>query len=212
MNQFLSQLHQQMAISEVAAAVPSGGRSKDDPGKTPPLGQRRLPQRPRCLQQASLVIIFGGLCWLTTVNLGRAQTDADVPPAQPMSTMTLHLGKATIRAEVAATPDQRERGLMFRSMLGDNDGMIFLMPGIAPATFWMKNTLIPLSVAFFDRDGTLLEIHDMKALDETITRSESNQIAYALEMNLHWFALNGVKPGDKLDPAPSKWGQPGANK
>jgi len=196
-----------MRFQQVAVAVLSGGRSKENVGKPPPLGQPRLPQRPRCIQWAFLITVITALCWLTALVPIRAQTDAGVPAAEPMQTIALHLGKATIRAEIASTPAQRERGLMFRTTLGDNDGMVFLMPGIGPATFWMKNTLIPLSIAFLDHDGTVLEVHDMKAQDETITHSASDKIAYALEMNLHWFSLNGIKPGDKLDPPPSAWGQ-----
>jgi len=92
---------------------------------------------------------------------------------------------------------------MYRTSLPDNQGMIFLLPQVTTATFWMKNTLIPLSIAFIDKNGVILEIHDMKAQDETITRSDSDQIAYALETNLHWFALNGVKLGDKIDLRPA---------
>ncbi len=98
---------------------------------------------------------------------------------------------------------------MFCPKLGDNDGMIFLLENVGQASFWMKNTLIPLSVAFIDKDGVILEIHDMVPADPNVpddllpvTHSDSNEVAYALETNVHWFALNGVKPGDKLDPAP----------
>jgi hypothetical protein len=66
----------------------------------------------------------------------------------------------------------------------------------------MKNTLIPLSIAFLDKNGTILELHDMKAMDTSITRSDSDQVAYAIEANLHWFDLNGIKPGMKINPAP----------
>jgi len=116
---------------------------------------------------------------------------------------SLHVGKATLTTEIASTPAQQERGLMYRTSLPDNQGMIFLLPQVTTATFWMKNTLIPLSIAFIDKNGVILEIHDMKAQDETITRSDSDQIAYALETNLHWFALNGVKLGDKIDLRPA---------
>lgn len=134
---------------------------------------------------------------------GRAQdATPDNGQAQSLQKVTLHLGKATLNTEIAATPAQQEVGLMNRPHLADNDGMIFLLPNITTATFWMKNTLIPLSIAFLDKNGVILEIHDMKPLDETITRSDSNQVAYALEANLHWFALNSIKPGDKIDPAP----------
>ena len=153
--------------------------------------------------------LFLGLSWLLATSLSNhAQTVApNQPPASGPSTVILHIGKATLNTEIAATPAQRERGLMFREKLADNDGMIFIMPGIETATFWMKNTLIPLSVAFLDHNGVILEIHDMKPLDETITASESAQVAYAIEANVHWFALNGIKPGDKITPAPNTFSQ-----
>jgi len=88
--------------------------------------------------------------------------------------------------------------------------MIFLLPTIQTAEFWMKNTLIPLSVAFIDKNGVILEIHDMQPGDPSVpdaqlprTRSDSDQVAYALEMNLHWFSLNGIKAGDKIVPPPA---------
>jgi uncharacterized membrane protein (UPF0127 family) len=141
-----------------------------------------------------------------------AQTAA-TDTVEPFAKVTLHVGKATMATEIAATPAQEERGLMFRTHLGDNDGMIFILPSVTTATFWMKNTLIPLSVAFIDKDGTILEIHDMQPGDPAvpdnqlpITRSDSDKVAYALEANLHWFSLNSVKPGDKIQPPPSTLG------
>ncbi len=154
------------------------------------------------MKTKNLPALFLGLSWLLATTLpNRAQTAAPDQPA-PQAPVTLHIDKATLTTEIAATPAQRERGLMYREKLPDNDGMIFIMPSVGPATFWMKNTLIPLSIAFLDHKGVILEIHDMKPLDETITHSESDQVAYALETNLHWFALNGIKPGDKITPAP----------
>ena len=133
--------------------------------------------------------------------------------ADRLAKVTLHIGKASLTTKIAATPEQQERGLMYVSKLPDNDGMIFLLPKVATATFWMKNTLIPLSVAFIDKNGVILEIHDMQPGDPSVpdselpvTRSDSDQVAYALETNLHWFALNGIKPGDKIDPPPSTLG------
>jgi uncharacterized membrane protein (UPF0127 family) len=146
------------------------------------------------------LLILLGLGWLPS----RAQ-NSEPNGGQPQSlpTVTLHIGKAELTTEVAITPEQQETGLMYRTKMGDNHGMIFLLPTISTATFWMENTLIPLSVAYIDKDGVILEIHDMKALDTTITQSESNQVASALEVNLHWFALNGIKPGDRIEPPPS---------
>ena len=100
-----------------------------------------------------------------------------------LAKVTLHIGKATLTTEIAATGAQEERGLMFRPKLGDNDGMIFILPTIQTAEFWMKSTLIPLSVAYIDRDGVILEIHDMQPGDPSVpdanlprTKSDSNQV------------------------------------
>ncbi|MCE0485119.1 MAG: DUF192 domain-containing protein [Methylacidiphilales bacterium] len=142
------------------------------------------------------------LCFLALAGTLLPAQLPDQGAPQSLPAVTLHVGKATLHTEIAATPEQQEIGLMYRTRLADNDGMIFLLP-LGTATFWMKNTYIPLSVAFIDKNGVILEIHDMKALDTTITRSDSDQVAYALEANLHWFSLNGIKPGDKLDPPPS---------
>lgn len=144
---------------------------------------------------------------------GRAQTGPD-DVVGPLAKVTLHIGNASLTTEIAATPAQDQRGLMYRTHLGDNAGMLFILP-VQRATFWMKNTLIPLSVAFIDKNGVILEIHDMKPADPTvpdadlpITRSTSDKVAYALETNLHWFSLNGIKPGDKIQPPPATLGPP----
>jgi len=132
-------------------------------------------------------------------------------PNTGLETVTLHVGKADLKTEIAATPQQDARGLMWRHSLGDNAGMLFFLPGPETAQFWMKNCFIPLSVAFIGKDGTILEIHDMQPpppgipdSEEPLTRSDSSQIYYAVEANLHWFALNGVKPGDKVTPSLEK--------
>jgi uncharacterized membrane protein (UPF0127 family) len=131
-----------------------------------------------------------------------------VPQSLPV--VALHIGKATLETQIAATSEEQERGLMFYTKLADNDGMIFLLGGPSHATFWMKNTLIPLSVAFIDKDGMILEIHDMLPASPDLpdnqiptTNSVSNNVVFALETNIHWFALNGIKPGDKIDPPPA---------
>jgi uncharacterized membrane protein (UPF0127 family) len=159
------------------------------------------------LGRTALLIAAGVLAFFWPAGAAWGQTGPD-DDVGPLAKVTLHLGKASLTTGIAATSAQQERGLMYVSRLPDNDGMIFLLPRISTATFWMKNTLIPLSVAFIDKDGVILEIHDMKPHDETVTRSDSDKVAYALETNLHWFALNGVKPGDKIDPPPATLGKP----
>jgi uncharacterized membrane protein (UPF0127 family) len=149
---------------------------------------------------------------IATASLASAQTNVN-DDVGTMATVSLHIDKATLNTQVAATGQQEERGLMFRTHLDDNDGMIFLLPAPSVQEFWMKNCFIPLSVAFIDKNGVILEIHDMKPADPGVadallprTRSDSDKVAYALEANLHWFALNGIKPGDKITPPPSSLG------
>ena len=144
---------------------------------------------------------------------GRAQTAPD-DNVGPLAKVTLHIGKATLTTEIAATPAQDQRGLMYRTKLDDNAGMLFILP-VQRATFWMKNCLISLSVAFIDKNGVILEIHDMIPPDRGVpddqlplTRSDSDKVAYAVETNLHWFSLNDIKPGDKIQPPPATLAKP----
>ena len=188
--------------SVVAAAVPSGGAFRAPFFELPPLGTAAATTE---IKKRILLAVLLGICLSAPLPV-RAQT-GPTDDVGPLAKVTLHIGKASLATKIAATPAQEERGLMYVAKLPDNDGMIFFQPRVATATFWMKNTLIPLSVAFIDKNGVILEIHDMKALDETITRSDSDQVAYALETNLHWFALNGVKPGDKITPPPATLGK-----
>jgi uncharacterized membrane protein (UPF0127 family) len=93
---------------------------------------------------------------------------------------------------------------MFRKSLGANSGMLFVFPDVAPHCMWMKNTLVPLSVAFMDEQGTIVSIHDMKPHDET-SHCAAKPARFALEMNQGWFAQKGIKAGARisgLDKAP----------
>jgi uncharacterized membrane protein (UPF0127 family) len=106
-----------------------------------------------------------------------------------------------IRAEVAASPGEREQGLMFREKLGQNEGMVFLFGAPAGVCMWMKNTLIPLSVAFLDENGKIINIEDMKP--QTLESHCAQKPAfYALEMNLGWFKQRNIKPGSVIEGLP----------
>lgn len=155
--------------------------------------------------KARYVFLFSALAFGNSILAALAQGTGQ---PQSLPERELHIDKATLQTEIAASEEQREIGLMYVSKLPDNEGMIFLMPVVGPASFWMKNTLIPLSIAFIDRNGVILDIHDMKAMDETTIHSDNDQVAYALEANLHWFALNGIKPGDRIEPPPAQWAKP----
>jgi uncharacterized protein len=109
-------------------------------------------------------------------------------------------GKRTIKLtiQVADTPKKREKGLMFVEKLPKNEGMLFVFPVKTYDGFWMKNTLIPLSIAFLDSDGKILRILDMVPCkeDECPTYDPELSYYYALEVNLGWFEKNQIKEGD----------------
>lgn len=103
-----------------------------------------------------------------------------------------------LNVEVADSPDLRSEGLMNRESLAEDAGMLFIWPEDSASGFWMKDTLIPLSVAFVGEDGTILHIADMEPLDETLHRSPE-PFRYAVEVNQGWFEENGIGVGDVLD-------------
>jgi len=100
-----------------------------------------------------------------------------------------------IRAEVVQTEEEKAKGLMFRESLGKDDGMLFVYDREAVLTFWMKNTPIPLSIAFMDQRGKIVDIQDMEPFSLQ-THASILPAKYALEMNQGWFKRNGIKMGD----------------
>jgi uncharacterized membrane protein (UPF0127 family) len=125
--------------------------------------------------------------------------------AQPLApespTVELNAGMYLIRAEVAADFASRGRGLMYRKEMPSNAGMLFIFDAPGAQCMWMKNTLIPLSVAFLDERATIINIEDMapQTLDSHCARRPAR---YALEMNRGWFAARGIKPGMRLGGIP----------
>lgn len=117
--------------------------------------------------------------------------------AQSLPTTTLGISFYKIKAEVALTPKQHEIGLMHRTSMGANEGMIFVFERAGQQCFWMKNTLIPLAVAFVDDDGTIVNLDEMKP--ETLNpHCSAKPVRYVLEMNTGWFSKRGLKAGAKL--------------
>ena len=117
--------------------------------------------------------------------------------AQELPAVQLKAGMHLIRAEVAADYSTRGRGLMFRKSLAPNGGMLFIFDGADIHCMWMKNTYIPLSVAFLDAQGAIINIADMQPHSEQ-SHCAARPAVYALEMTQGWFAERGVKPGMKL--------------
>ena len=114
-----------------------------------------------------------------------------------LPTMELTAGIHLIHAEIANTFESRAQGLMFRKYLGPNEGMLFVFPQAEPHCMWMKNTLIPLSVAFLDAQGRILNVAEMKPQTET-SHCAAAPAKFALEMSGGWFASKGLKAGATL--------------
>lgn len=122
-------------------------------------------------------------------------------PQRDLPRVTLQAGMHLIQTQVAATPEQRATGLMFRTDMPANEGMLFVFEQPAGQCFWMKNTLLPLTAAFVADDGTIVNLADMKpqTLD---SHCSEKPVRFVLEMNQGWFAKRGIAAGFRLAGAP----------
>jgi len=134
-------------------------------------------------QRIERVIFILFLFWISMVN------------AQDLLQIPLYIKGREIRVEVAKTPEERARGLMWRKHLGRDEGMLFIFENEDYHGFWMKDTLIPLSIAFIDKEGRIVKIAEMKPLTLE-SHTPPKPVLYALEMNKGWFSTQGIKVGD----------------
>lgn len=128
---------------------------------------------------------------------------AQQAPQPTLRTTKLTVGIHVITAEVAATDQSRMIGLMMREQLAPNHGMVFVFEDKSQHCFWMRNTLIPLSIAFVDDDGTVVNIADMAPKSEA-SICPQRPVRYALEMDRGWFAKRGVAAGQKISGLPPR--------
>ena len=147
----------------------------------------------------SLVSLSRSLILMACAGMGQAQAQA-----QPGKSMQLSAGMHLIQAELAATEEQREQGLMHREKMPVNAGMLFVFGNPATQCMWMKNTPLPLSVAFIDAGGKIVNIEDMQphTLDSHCS-TRAVPVRYALEMNLGWFKQRNIKPGMNIGNLPA---------
>jgi uncharacterized membrane protein (UPF0127 family) len=115
-----------------------------------------------------------------------------------LETTTIGVGSVKLVVEVADDPLERSLGLMYRESLPEERGMLFVYPDEQPRAFWMKNTLIPLSIAFADAKGSIIAIMDMAPDDGRTHYRSPGPAMYALEVNQGWFQRNGVKVGSEI--------------
>lgn len=133
---------------------------------------------------------------LTSVSSLQAQP-VDGKPQTGLPKITLSAGGQTITANVAATDETRQKGLMFRTKMAKNESMLFVFTQLGYHAMWMRNTPLNLSVAYMDDQGKILSIHEMEAFNET-SHQAAGPARYALEMNAMWFSQHKVKVGDRI--------------
>jgi len=117
------------------------------------------------------------------------------PKEMKKSLLQLTIKGKKLKVEVARTEKEKERGLMFREEMGKDEGMLFVYEGENPLSFWMKNTRLPLSIAFIDKNGKIVDIQDMEPFS-LHSHISAHPAKYALEMNRGWFERNGIRVGD----------------
>ncbi|RRV64980.1 DUF192 domain-containing protein [Stutzerimonas stutzeri] len=124
--------------------------------------------------------------------------------AQPAEPLRLQLGGHQVQAEYADTFLQRQRGLMGRTELAADSGMLFRFDEVRRHCLWMKDTPLPLSAAFLDEDGAIVDVIDLEPLSTDVRCSEK-PARYALEMHQGWFEAQGIRVGDRLTGLPEAW-------
>jgi uncharacterized membrane protein (UPF0127 family) len=135
------------------------------------------------------------------LTLCLAVAGAQTGPQPRLRTIDLQAGIHVIKTELAVTPEQQQTGMMFRKEMGTNEGMLFVNEEPGVRCFWMRNTLIPLSIAFIADDGTIVNIAEMQARDER-SHCAAKPVRFALEMNQGWFSKRGLKAGARLSGPP----------
>ena len=122
-------------------------------------------------------------------------------PQMDLKRVRINAGMYQIDAQVAATPLERQVGLMYRKEMPQQEGMLFIFEQPSPQCFWMKNTLLPLTAAFVADDGRIVNLVDMKP-QTTDNHCSEEPVRYVLEMNQGWFAKKNIKKGFHLMGAP----------
>lgn len=159
------------------------------------------------LTKVSALVLTLFLTACNGADAGQGTTASPPPPAtqsksipkgtpQPkLPTVKLWVGTNQVTAEIASTREQIQTGMMFRTNMAEMEGMIFVFPQPTQVAFYMRNTLIPLSCAYIDSEGTILETFEMEPLNETAIPSKTSQVQYVLEMPKGWFDRHTIRPG-----------------
>jgi uncharacterized membrane protein (UPF0127 family) len=150
---------------------------------------------PRIFPARSFSFLMG--CFGLLVWLGFSSSLAQGTPQMGLDRTQLMAGMHRMDVQLAQTPQQRQIGLMWRKDMPQHEGMLFVFDQASPQCFWMRNTLIPLTAAFLEDDGTIVNLADMKPQNDD-SHCSTKPVRFVLEMNQGWFAKRQIKPGFKL--------------
>jgi uncharacterized membrane protein (UPF0127 family) len=147
-----------------------------------------------------MLLLLGAGCGGCSKPLAEAANTVIDPTeptrAQPkLQTMKIYVGNQEMIAELALTPEQQQTGMMFRTNMAENAGMLFPLPYTRQASFWMKNCPLPLSAAYIDPDGIIQEIHDLQPFNTNSVLSASANIRFVLETPQGWFERHHITSG-----------------
>jgi len=150
----------------------------------------------RILALGLAAVVWGGCKPAASPAAGPEPGPSLPTAAQPkLQTMKLWLGAEEMVAELALTPEQVQTGMMFRTNLAENAGMLFVFSAPFRASFWMKNCPLPLSAAYMDPDGVILEIHDLQPQNTNSVVASSDRVQFVLETNQGWFKRHHIGKG-----------------
>jgi len=158
-------------------------------------------RKPRAIQILAAIVMAAAMA--VSCSAQSAKSDDPNKPNPVLKTVTLAVGEVKVVAEVAATELERNRGLMFRNKLEDGKGMLFVFETDQRVAFWMKNTSLPLSLAYIGSDGRILQILDLQPFSEQ-SRPSERSVRFALEVPQGWFSRAGLKVGDTFEIPPLK--------
>ena len=161
---------------------------------TPPIMIRTL----RLVFFLSLILTLSGLSCKTDNLNSKSSSDKLASPRDDFY-RKLTIDSLTIWVEIADNDAERQKGLMWREELKEDHGMLFVFPSPQIQSFWMRNTYLPLDIAFIDEEWVITDILQMEPLIDTIYYKSSKPVPYALEMNQGWFEKRQVKVGDKIN-------------
>jgi len=149
----------------------------------------------RWMRHFNQVLLSLLACACTSLSAQEARQPQQLP------VISLRAGMHIIKAQVAQTPQEQQTGLMWRKSMGSNEGMLFVFPQARQQCFWMKNTLLPLSIAFIADDGSIVNVDEMLPQTEK-SHCSSAPVRYVLEMNKGWFKQHGMGAGQRLHGQP----------